>query len=179
MQHLMSIAKDPLGIVNNGLRHLAGKPNRIKANPVHLEIQTEQVPNIDSYVGLSEERDALVMPRAKLHWALTNQDKHTMVTMAHVMKRELEHIKLGTSTIEDWLASAENSYLPTMVGGHHHMGTTVWRRTVTKSSIYIVKCFQSTIYILSAVRYSPLPGSSILLTYCYVWQSDWVSISSA
>lgn len=124
LQRLAAVFRDPIGIVSNIYRHLAGKPKRLNIDQVYLEIRNEQAPNPDSRVTLGKRRDALGFPCAHLHWAMTEKDKRTMRVMAQTFGRELERLKLGTLHMDPWLSSDALTWPSDMVGGHHHMGTT-------------------------------------------------------
>jgi choline dehydrogenase-like flavoprotein len=81
----------------------------------------EQVPNPDSRVSLSEERDRLGLRRIRLDWRLTEQDRRSVVAHMHSLALELGALGIGRTvlTVED------NGQWPDAVGGgSHHMGTT-------------------------------------------------------
>jgi choline dehydrogenase-like flavoprotein len=81
----------------------------------------EQVPNPDSRVSLSTRRDALDLPRIKLDWRLTAQDRASFYTHMHSLAREFGALGIGRMLmkIED-----ENQWPERLGGGSHHMGTT-------------------------------------------------------
>ena len=124
MQRLGAIARNPMSIISNLVRHKMGKPKRFRIKDMYLELRTEQMPNPQSRVTLGDKRDALGQPLPHLHWALTGQDKHTMQQMAGLVDNELRRLGLGRVNIADWLKSDDLTFDPEMVGGHHHMGTT-------------------------------------------------------
>ena len=81
----------------------------------------EQAPNPESRVSLSDQRDALGLPRLKLDWRLTEQDRLSFYT--HLRSLALEFGALGMGrlrqTIED-----QGDWPQPVAGGSHHMGTT-------------------------------------------------------
>lgn len=123
-QRLGAIARDPLSIPLNILRHLLGRPKRFRTDAIELEIRIEQAPNLESRVTLSEERDAFGLARAHLHWALTEIDKRTMREAAQLFDEEIRRLGLGEVDFADWIRSDELVFPNDMVGAHHHMGTT-------------------------------------------------------
>ena len=123
-QRLGTILRNPFSIVSNLVRHVIGKPKRFKVDSVYLEIRTEQAPNPDSRVTLSDQTDSLGQRRAHLHWAMTRLDKHTMQVAAKAFEGELERLGVGELEQADWLSDEALTWDREMVGGHHHMGTT-------------------------------------------------------
>jgi len=124
VQRLGDIARDPLGIAVNLLRHARGRPKRFRFDSLELQVRTEQAPNPDSRVTLSDATDALGQRRAHLHWELTERDRLTMRVTAEAFDGELRRLGLGELRMAPWLASDECVWPTDLVGGHHHMGTT-------------------------------------------------------
>ena len=123
-QRLRAIAADPVSIVSNVVRHRMGLPKRYRINAIRLELRTEQEPNPDSRVTLSDARDAAGQRRAHLHWALTVRDKATMRTLAERVDGELRRLGLGRLERAPWLDLDDLVFGADLVGGHHHIGTT-------------------------------------------------------
>lgn len=119
-----AILKDPFSIPLNILRHMQGKPKRFRADSVVLELRTEQAPNPESRVTLSDAVDPFGMRRARLNWAMTALDKRTMRVMAETVDGELRRLGLGALESAEWLKSDDLLWADDLVGGHHHMGTT-------------------------------------------------------
>ena len=66
-------------------RYLRGRPWPVRPEGIRLVSLSEQAPNPDSRVTLSEERDALGLRRARLDWRLTELDRRTIATMAETI----------------------------------------------------------------------------------------------
>ncbi len=81
----------------------------------------EQVPNPDSRVMLSSERDVLGLPRMRLDWRLTEQDRHSLLQHMHSLAFEMGALGIGRLVLN----VADDDQWPEHVeGGAHHMGTT-------------------------------------------------------
>ena len=97
---------------------------------LYLSVRGEQAPNSTSRVLLSEDRDALGMPKLALDWRLSELDKRTLRVVAAQLGAELERSGAGRVEPEPWLAddSAPWRTDPLIgnhpIGGFHHMGTT-------------------------------------------------------
>ena len=123
-QRLKAIARDPLSIPLNIIRHFLGKPKRFKVDSIILEIRGEQAPNPDSRVTLSDETDQFGLRRAHLHWEMTPLDKRTMRETAALFDQEIRRLGLGSVEFDPWITTDELVWPDNMVGGHHHMGAT-------------------------------------------------------
>lgn len=90
-----------------------------------LQTRAEQAPNPDSRVVLSNEKDALGMPFADLHWKLTELDQRSIRVFFEIVAREFGRTGVGRLQLLDWLIDGDDSEWPHFLsGGFHHMGTT-------------------------------------------------------
>lgn len=97
---------------------------------IALLVRAEQAPNPDSRILLSEERDALGMPRVKLDWRLGDLDVRSVDGLVGTLGQELERLGLGRVEPADWLSDPAGGWRTDplisahAIGGYHHMGTT-------------------------------------------------------
>ena len=89
-----------------------------------MQVRMEQAPNPDSRVMLSEEQDALGVPRTKLDWRLTEFDKRSIRQMYETIGTEAGRLGIGRVQLEDWLVTDDPMWPSTLGAGWHHMGTT-------------------------------------------------------
>lgn len=83
--------------------------------------QWEQVPNPDSRVTLSSEKDRLGLPRVKLDWQLSEIDFHTLVAGQQALAREVGRLGIGRLRTD----LGKKREMPDNVrGDHHQLGTT-------------------------------------------------------
>jgi choline dehydrogenase-like flavoprotein len=85
-----------------------------------LNHMSEQAPNPDSRVVLSEEKDALGQRRVNVDWRLTTTDIWTIRRAQQIIDEELRLAGLGRLHIE----MHDESVPSDITGGWHHMGTT-------------------------------------------------------
>ena len=85
-----------------------------------LNHMSEQSPNPDSRLILSDETDALGQRRVKLDWRLTATDMRTIRRAQQIIDDEVRCSGLGRLHIE----MKDESIPPQITGGWHHMGTT-------------------------------------------------------
>lgn len=85
---------------------------------------TEQSPNPQSRVYLSDEKDRLGLNRPALDWQLTELDKRGLSLLPHLLGVELGRLNLGRVRLADWLQGNGFDAAKGLGGGPHHMGTT-------------------------------------------------------
>jgi choline dehydrogenase-like flavoprotein len=103
------------------LRH--GLSPAPRPSTIHLEAFTEQTPNPDSRVMLSDKIDALGLRRVKIDWRLDSLTGHTLRTFTNSVGREFKRLGLGTLQTADWLEKPVPGY-PDVIDSYHHAGTT-------------------------------------------------------
>lgn len=99
--------------------------SEVLRRPTHLEMfaQTEVSPNADSRLTLSDQRDALGMPRIRLSWQLSPLDKWSIRRSQELLGSRLASAGIGTIEPEEWVRSDDDRWGGTLHGGHHHLGT--------------------------------------------------------
>jgi choline dehydrogenase-like flavoprotein len=95
-------------------------------SPLDFKVSTriEQVPNKNSKVKLSDEKDELGLNKIKLNWSLTEQETRTIRIASEMLGREIGRLGLGRLQLADWVTNNDETWPDSLVGGHHHMGTT-------------------------------------------------------
>ena len=87
-----------------------------------LGTPSEQAPNPDSRVTLTNERDALGVQRLALDWKLSDIDKTSLKRAHELMAMTLARAGLGRMRVT--LDDDPKSWPKQMRGGWHHLGTT-------------------------------------------------------
>lgn len=82
----------------------------------------EQAPNPDSRVTLSEERDALGVPRVRVDWRFGELERRTLTRLYETIARAVGQVGLGRVRILP--DDAETGWPPGARGAWHQMGTT-------------------------------------------------------
>ncbi|WP_454062759.1 GMC oxidoreductase [Candidatus Nitrospira salsa] len=109
-----------IGLYRKFMRSFHALLGSRKFQVFRLNHMSEQVPNSQSRVSLSDERDAFGQPRVKLDWQLSPTDVHTIVRAQQIIDEELRHAGLGRLQIDLQTGAPP----PELHGGWHHMGTT-------------------------------------------------------
>lgn len=90
-----------------------------------LRAAWEQEPRFDNRVELTDELDALGIPRSRLVWQQSALDRHTIRESLLLLGEYLLDADIGRVQLADWLAALPVT-LPTdgELAGRHHMGGT-------------------------------------------------------
>jgi choline dehydrogenase-like flavoprotein len=90
-----------------------------------LFTRIEQYPNPACRVSLINERDSLGVPRAHLHWELSDMEKRSIRKIYELIGQQFGKHNIGRLKIMDYLIhETEHSWPSFTGGGWHHMGTT-------------------------------------------------------
>ncbi|MBB3233396.1 choline dehydrogenase-like flavoprotein [Phyllobacterium endophyticum] len=91
-----------------------------KSDYFQIESVVEPVPDRESRITLSRQRDSLGLNRAELNWRVGDLEKRTHLRMLALMKAQFEAGGMGRVDLERADAGLQ---LP-IIGCNHHMGTT-------------------------------------------------------
>jgi choline dehydrogenase-like flavoprotein len=101
--------------------------------PIWLEILSEQLPQPESRVTLSDQDDFMGMPRLKLDWKIPELTRDTIVRSAQTFQEEFARSGLGELKLEAWLDDpTDNSSLKDVFhqAGGLIMGESNWEGVV-------------------------------------------------
>lgn len=96
--------------------------NWVPLEQVEVQTRIDPVPNPNSRITLSEERDALGQRRPHLHWELTELDKFSTLRTMEIFASALGQAEIGRLRLE--IDEDLTSWPEGVRGGYHHMGTT-------------------------------------------------------
>lgn len=88
-----------------------------------LHAMTEQEPNPNSRITLSDECDALGVPRARAHWIISSAERRTILRLARALCEELPKLGLPAPELEDWIVDGRPEDAP-LIDMAHMIGTT-------------------------------------------------------
>ena len=113
---------------NCGTRRPTSRPDLPAGRAGLIEIVTEQIPNPDSRVLLSDKTDRFGLRQTVLDWRLTEADKRNIRICATEVGKYFAVQDLGRVRVFDWVLQEDTSF-PSRddgeeVAGFHHMGTT-------------------------------------------------------
>lgn len=89
-----------------------------------LLTRLEQAPDPNSRIVLSNEKDALGVPRIKVDWQLGELEKRSIRTLYEVIGEEAGRNGIGRIKLMDWLLDDDTTWPSILGSGWHQMGTT-------------------------------------------------------
>jgi choline dehydrogenase-like flavoprotein len=79
-----------------------GMPHKLKG--IMINGVTEQLPDPESRITLSDKLDALGLPMARINWRIDDQAWRSLIRLGHLLAAELPRAGLPTPVLEDWIA---------------------------------------------------------------------------
>jgi len=89
-----------------------------------IGLTSEQEPNPESRILLSDKVDVLGMPRADVRWRLTDLTLHTIREFASTLREEFARAGMGTIEMEPWVFEDSAQWTAHITDQFHHIGTT-------------------------------------------------------
>lgn len=117
MEEAVEMVGDLEGLTTGLFRQLVGQ------SVLWFGANAEQLPNPESRVLLGDTHDSLGMPRVRLSWRLTQQDKTAVRRCCRILGEELARLGIARMHLDAWLLAEEESWSGLGVR-YHHMGTT-------------------------------------------------------
>ena len=112
-------------ILLSGIGDLVGGKQGVvrKLSALHLDCMVEQRPDPESRVTLSDRRDRLGVPLARIDWRVHPDEARTMRRTAELVAAEFARVGLPTPALEPWVA-AGGEIPSTFLDVAHPTGTT-------------------------------------------------------
>jgi choline dehydrogenase-like flavoprotein len=135
-----------------------GQAPVFRPTSIFLRAFTEQQPDSENRVALSEQTDSLGVPKPRIHWRISDLELRTLRLVTRLVKEEVERLRLGELVIEPWLEGAEQPPEQSIRDAYHHAGTTRMSRD-RKSGVVDTECRVHGISNLYVVSGSVFPTS--------------------
>ncbi len=119
------VAAHPFKVLGFGARHMGYTlPAFMRPTAIRLSVISEQAPNPDSRVTLTNEVDRLGMPRARVDWRLTDLERGSLLAISRACRAEFSRLGLDHSIDHAWLESTDDSWKTQVRDILHAAGTT-------------------------------------------------------
>jgi choline dehydrogenase-like flavoprotein len=90
---------------------------------MRIGLTSEQEPNPESRILLSDELDTLGIPRANVRWKLTELTLHTMRKYVETLREQFRRAGIGEIEVDPWLFDDAAQWTEHTTDQFHHMGT--------------------------------------------------------
>jgi len=90
---------------------------------MRIGVTSEQEPNPESRILLSDATDKLGMRRADVRWKLTDLTLHTIRQFARTLSEEFRRASLGEIALETWVLEDSSDWTNHVTDQYHHVGT--------------------------------------------------------
>ncbi len=91
---------------------------------MRIGLTSEQQPNPESRILLSDKVDALGMPRANVRWKLTELTLHTIRKYVETLREQFRRAGIGEIEVDPWVFDDSASWTEHITDQFHHIGTT-------------------------------------------------------
>ena len=108
--------------VNAWRRFILGRSTLPPVERIELQVESEQVPDADSRVTLTANRDVLGLNRLRLKWVMSGQETQTAITLANLLAAEFGRLGLGRVKLDEEIRYGKDPSNPHCYC--HQMGTT-------------------------------------------------------
>lgn len=120
-----SVASHPFSALRAVARNLGyATPAAALHGIARLSCISEQAPNPESRVSLSDELDVLGVPKVKVNWKLTDLERKTFACIVDVVASEFQRLGLGYTKRSEWLSKSDAGWTESCRDILHTAGTT-------------------------------------------------------
>ncbi|MRI02115.1 hypothetical protein GH721_16340 [Kriegella sp. EG-1] len=93
-----------------------------KKGSIWLEVHSEQEPNADSKIILSDKRDVLGMQRINLKWSISDVTIKTIRKMALITAKEMQNSDIAHVKLKDWITNKNLNFANQLTDTYHQAG---------------------------------------------------------
>jgi choline dehydrogenase-like flavoprotein len=90
---------------------------------MQIGLTTEQEPNPESRILLSDRTDALGIRRSNVRWKLTDLTRHTIGAFAWALREEFQRAGIGDIELDEWVHDEAQPWTNHVTDQFHHIGT--------------------------------------------------------
>jgi choline dehydrogenase-like flavoprotein len=121
---LLRIVRHPAAAISPAYHFLMRGRSFAPGARMLIGITSEQQPNPESRILLSDKLDALGVPRANVRWKLTDLTLHTIRKFAATLRQQFMQAGIGEIELEPWLLEDSPEWTSHINDQNHHIGTT-------------------------------------------------------
>lgn len=137
LHQLARVARHPKAALSSTWRFLIRGRSFAPGARMQIGLTSEQEPNPESRILLSERTDALGVRRSNVRWRLTDLTCYTIRRFARVLRDEFTKAGIGDIQLEGWVVDDSKSWTDRVSDQFHHIGTA---RMNDSSRLGVVNC---------------------------------------
>jgi choline dehydrogenase-like flavoprotein len=123
VRKLLRAARHPRAAMLPAWHFLAHGRSFAPGARMQIGLTSEQEPNPDSRILLSERTDALSVRRSNVRWRVTDLTCYTIRRFAVVLRNEFARTGIGEIQLEEWVLDDSKSWTDRISDQFHHIGT--------------------------------------------------------
>jgi choline dehydrogenase-like flavoprotein len=123
LRTLLRATRHPRATLLPAWHFLAHGRSFVPGARMQIGLTSEQEPNPESRILLSERTDALGIRRSNVRWKLTDLTSYTIRRFANVLRDEFAKNGIGEIQLEEWLLDDSKPWTDRISDQFHHMGT--------------------------------------------------------
>ena len=121
---LLRAALHPAAAISPAYKFLVHGRSYAPGARMRIGLTSEQQPNPESRILLSDKVDALGMPRANVCWRLTELTLHTIRKYVETLGEQFRGAGIGEIEVDPWVFDDSASWTEHITDQFHHIGTT-------------------------------------------------------
>lgn len=123
LQKFFQVVKNPGACLSPTIHYLFYGRNYNPNAKFQIGITSEQEPNPESRILLSDHKDALDIPLSNVKWNLTELTRNSIQRFANMLQEEFMRLHIGKIELEHWLEDKSSAWQEYITDQFHHIGT--------------------------------------------------------
>ena len=120
---LSRVALHPAAAISPAYQFLVHGRSYAPGARMRIGLTSEQQPNPESRILLSDKVDALGIPRANVRWKLTELTLHTIRKYVETLLEQFQRAGIGEIDLEPWVFEDSRRWTENITDQYHHIGT--------------------------------------------------------
>lgn len=123
LRKLLRVARRPSPAIQPAWHFLVHGRSFAPGAQILIGVTSEQEPNPDSRILLSDRSDALGIRRTNVRWQLTEMTRHTIQKFAGLLREQFQQAGIGEIQLEPWVRDDSPEWPEHISDQFHHIGT--------------------------------------------------------
>jgi choline dehydrogenase-like flavoprotein len=120
---LWRASRHPVAAISPAYQYMVRGKSYAPGARMRIGLTSEQQPNPESRILLSDKLDALGVPRANVRWKLTDLTLHTIRKYAETLREQFRRAAIGEIELDPWVFEDSERWTEQITDQYHHIGT--------------------------------------------------------